>query len=436
MARQASLKDHPLFRGVESEEWLGATATVPLLDWKAVVQAPASEALGPLHRLQRQSILLLCLGLLVAVLLGFSSVRTVTAPVNKLREAALAVTGGALETQVDVGQHDELGELAEAFNTMTRGLREREGLKMTLALSETLALKEVLDKLLESLARAVQYDEASALIKTRDGMDVVVTRGARGRDEAKQIMPSADHVQRAAATQRPALNEGRQMLALPLVQRGLVIGVVCLESQKPYDEPTVRLAFSLAQPAALAVENARLFDEVQRLATLDGLTNVCNRRHFMDLAQLQFETARRFGQPLAAVMLDVDHFKSVNDSHGHHVGDQVLRVLADRCRAELRNIDVLARYGGEEFAILLPGTARHAAAMTIAERIRRNIAGTPVDTDAGPIFVTVSVGVAGMEGGVGGPNELLRRADSALYAAKQGGRNRVVEDGTPELRLA
>jgi len=91
------------------------------------------------------------------------------------------------------------------------------------------------------------------------------------------------------------------------------------------------------------VENARLFDEVQRLATLDGLTNTYNRRHFMELAHLAFETARRFGQPLTALMLDVDHFKAINDEYGHHVGDQVLRTLADRCRAALRTIDVLGR---------------------------------------------------------------------------------------------
>jgi diguanylate cyclase (GGDEF)-like protein len=182
------------------------------------------------------------------------------------------------------------------------------------------------------------------------------------------------------------------------------------------------------QPAAMAVENARLFDEVQRLATLDGLTGTYNRRHFMDVANLAFESARRFGQPLAAIMLDVDHFKSVNDRYGHAVGDQVLRALADRCRAALRSIDVLGRYGGEEFAIMLPGTQRHNGAMILAERIRQQVAQEPVQTDAGPVRVTVSVGVAGMEADTPDPGELFKRADSALYEAKQAGRNRVVED--------
>ena len=432
IAQQASLKEHPLVKGVQSEEWLGANAVVPLLGWKAVVQEPADEALRPLRHLQRESLNWFAVGVLAAVLLAFASVRTVTAPIRKLREAALAVTGGALETNVDVTSHDEMGELANAFNAMTRGLREREGLKLTLALSETLELPEVLERLLDSLGRAVRFHQAAVLIRTRDGMDVIVSRGPRGKDEARRIIPSATYVDRAIATLQPALNEGRQNLALPLIQRGLVIGVVCLESLKAYGEAEVRLAFSLAKPAAIAVENARLFDEVQRLATLDGLTGTYNRRYFMDLAQRAFDSARRFGQPLSAVMLDVDHFKSINDRHGHAVGDQVLRALADRCKSALRSIDVLGRYGGEEFAMILPGTRRRGGAVVLAERIRQLVADEPVATDAGPIRLTVSLGVAGMDDSTPAPGDLFKKADAALYEAKQAGRNRVVEDQTPE----
>jgi diguanylate cyclase (GGDEF)-like protein len=426
--KQANLREHPLVRGVQSKEWVGANATVPLLGWKVVVQEPADEALKPLRHLQRQSTLWLAVGLLVAVVLGVTSVRTVTRPIHKLREAALAVMGGALETAVDIKGKDELAQLGEAFNTMTRGLREREGLKLTLALSETLELEEVLERLLDSLGRAVRFDEAAVFIKTRDGMDVTVSRGPRHKEEARRIILSSAHVNRAIATMQPSLNEGRQMLALPLIQRGVVIGVVCLESHQPYDQAISRLAFSLTQPAAMAVENARLFDEVQRLATLDGLTGTYNRRHFMELAQMQFDSTRRFSQPLSALMLDVDHFKSVNDRYGHAVGDQVLRGLADRCHSALRSIDVLGRYGGEEFAIMLPNTERHSGAAVLAERIRQGVDEAPFNTDAGPIHVTVSVGVASADDSTEGLGALLKRADLALYEAKQAGRNRVVED--------
>jgi diguanylate cyclase (GGDEF)-like protein len=173
----------------------------------------------------------------------------------------------------------------------------------------------------------------------------------------------------------------------------------------------------------MAVENARLFDEVQRLATLDGLTGTYNRRHFMDVAKDKLESARRFSQPFATVMLDVDLFKSVNDRHGHAVGDQVLRAVAERCRSALRSIDALGRYGGEEFAIVLPGTA--AGAALVAERIRRAVADEPIQTDAGPVHVTISLGVAEMNAQTDDLAAVLKRADAALYEAKQAGRNRV-----------
>jgi len=256
----------------------------------------------------------------------------------------------------------------------------------------------------------------------------VVSRGARGKDESHRLVPNSVHVERAITTLQPAVNDGRQMMALPLIRRGVMIGVVCLESNRPYTEADVRLAQSLTQPAAMAVENARLFDEVQRLATLDGLTSTYNRRHFMDLAQLQYDNARRFGHPLTAMMLDVDHFKRINDRHGHHVGDQVLRALAERCRRALRSVDVLGRYGGEEFAIVLPGTTQHNAATVLAERIRKRVADEPIKTDDGAVKVTVSVGVAELDAEMRGPEDLLKRADAALYEAKQAGRNRVVED--------
>jgi diguanylate cyclase (GGDEF)-like protein len=429
MFKQASLRDHPLVKGAQSNEWLGASAPVPLLGWKAVVQESADEALRPLRHLSRDAFLWLALGLLAAVLLGFTSVRTVTAPVRKLREAALAVTGGALETNVNVKSRDELGELAEAFNTMTRGLREREGLKLTLALSESLKLEEVLEKLLDSLGRAVRYDDAAVLVETRDALNVVVSRGSRGKEAAQHLIPSAAHVEEAVFTHQPALNDGRQMVALPLLQRNLVIGVVCLESRRqPYSEAEVRLAQSLVQPAAMAVENARLFDEVQRYATLDGLTGTFNRRHFMERAQQAYDNSRRFGHALTAMMLDVDHFKRVNDRHGHHVGDQVLRALADRCRSALRSVDLLGRYGGEEFAILLPGASEQSAATVLAERIRRKVAEEPIETDDGPVRVTISIGVATIDPQMRSPEDLFKRADAALYEAKQAGRNRVVED--------
>lgn len=203
-------------------------------------------------------------------------------------------------------------------------------------------------------------------------------------------------------------------------------GVLVVESAQPnaFVQGDFEVLTAAANQAGLAIKQARLFAEVQRLAVTDGLTGLHNRRHFSELAEDEFDRARRYGRPLSAVMLDMDHFKQVNDTHGHAVGDQVLRTVAQRCRENLRDIDLLGRYGGEEFVVLLPesklGGARHAA-----ERLRRCVAGSPVETEHGPLAITISLGIALLTDDCPKLAALLDRADAAMYAAKQAGRNRV-----------
>lgn len=177
-----------------------------------------------------------------------------------------------------------------------------------------------------------------------------------------------------------------------------------------------------------ATAKRRYEQELLRLARMDPLTGVYNRRAFVEAAEL--ERARPDAE-LSVVILDVDHFKSVNDHHGHGAGDDVLRALAAAATGALRAGDVLARLGGEEFAVLVPGASRQDAA-ALAERIREAVAGVEISTPAGPLRVTVSAGVASSPPGACEPFEqLLHRADEALYAAKRGGRDRVEVAGPP-----
>ena len=164
-------------------------------------------------------------------------------------------------------------------------------------------------------------------------------------------------------------------------------------------------------------------DRLRELATHDALTGAFNRRHIEEVVKREFERADRYGRPLTVAMLDADHFKRVNDSYGHQVGDDVLRELADRCRRTLRSNDVLGRYGGEEFVIVFPETGLDEARV-VAERLRGAIAERPVSTGDLSLPVTVSIGLATSSRGQT-PDSLLARADAALYAAKRGGRNLV-----------
>ncbi|MET0705353.1 MAG: PleD family two-component system response regulator [Tardiphaga sp.] len=173
-----------------------------------------------------------------------------------------------------------------------------------------------------------------------------------------------------------------------------------------------------------------LRDNVQNsieMAITDGLTGLHNRRYMENHLETLAEQAAHRSKPLALMMLDIDFFKSINDSHGHDAGDDVLREFAVRIRKSIRGIDLACRYGGEEFVIVMPETDQHVASM-VAERLRRSIAGEPFSIDKGNrrIDVTISIGLSTLEKKGERIADVLKRADVALYRAKHDGRNRVV----------
>jgi diguanylate cyclase (GGDEF)-like protein len=165
--------------------------------------------------------------------------------------------------------------------------------------------------------------------------------------------------------------------------------------------------------------------DLTALASVDGLTSLFNRRHFDTLAQTEWARFQRYGRPLSLLILDVDHFKSINDRFGHDAGDQVLKNIAAVCQAMKRQTDVAARIGGEEFLLLLPETDE-AAAVIAAERLRKQIESFPHKLGGGTVRVTVSIGAAGATLSMSSFEALLKKADEALYQAKASGRNRVV----------
>jgi diguanylate cyclase (GGDEF)-like protein len=163
--------------------------------------------------------------------------------------------------------------------------------------------------------------------------------------------------------------------------------------------------------------------EIQKLATVDPLTGLYNRRAFEELGEREVDRYNRQGRPLSVVMFDLDHFKPVNDTYGHLVGDQVLHALTARFRNNTRATDIMARFGGDEFALLLPETDL-VTALEVADRICKAIQEAPFQTDAGDIYLSASIGITTATYEVGNLETLLARADAALYRAKQNGRGR------------
>lgn len=237
------------------------------------------------------------------------------------------------------------------------------------------------------------------------------------------------------------------------IVRALNEGQIFAYLQKPFDASTLRATVARAiQFQQVRLENRALLDEVRRMRTLmdqlvrerterleqenqalkdlaliDDLTQLHNTRALRTGMKDDYERSVRLGRPVSILMVDVDHFKRVNDRHGHAAGDAVLRKVAEVLRGTVRGADVCARYGGEEFVVLGPGTTEQGA-MVLAERLRAAVQNAAAELPGGgPLSVTISIGVAAAEGDEAPSlDEVLRRADAAMYQAKKSGRNRVV----------
>ena len=221
----------------------------------------------------------------------------------------------------------------------------------------------------------------------------------------------------------------RSILAVPMRLGGEITGMLSAQSYDPhaYTPDDQRLLEMLASYAAIALDNSRLLKEVQRLAITDPLTEIYNRRHLFELGQREFSRARRFERTLAVMMLDIDHFKRVNDTFGHAMGDQILFELCQRLQEGIRDVDILGRYGGEEFTIILPET-EIPAARKIAERLRRRVRTLKAKDDRQEIPITVSIGIACIKADTADIHALIADADAALLKAKQSGRNRIATE--------
>jgi diguanylate cyclase (GGDEF)-like protein len=202
-----------------------------------------------------------------------------------------------------------------------------------------------------------------------------------------------------------------------------VQGLVAAGRDEPFSPEEAELFRIFALQGEASLRNVLLFEEVKSLAIRDGLTGLYNNRHFQEVLAHQVEVCRRYGWPLSLLFLDIDNFKSINDTFGHPDGDLVLKTLARFLQSHVRLADVICRYGGEEFVVLLPQTSGDHA-HRLAERLREGIAANPVPLSHGEIHITVSIGMSCLTPAMSG-EDLVKTADAFLYKAKQSGKNRV-----------
>jgi len=300
-----------------------------------------------------------------------------------------------------------------------------------------IALKELLDRLCTQLPQSFPVESVSIFLCDEDGE--LVLRAQQGTLPARlkigEVLPHGNSCTLHDEGHSPYCGDpsqcpaacfasSRAEVCLPLVSFGEKIGLlICATSRDNAFHPNdIQALESVADILATATQNARYVDRVRQLAYRDGLTGVFNRRYFESRLVDEVTRAARYGGGVSVLMIDLDHFKKINDDFGHMLGDDVLRAVSSVFVRHLRKVDVVCRYGGEEFAVVLPAT-QGASAAAVANKLRRAVANAHFP--GVPYPVTVSVGVSEFPANGITRDDIVRAADSALYEAKEGGRNRV-----------
>lgn len=412
---------------------------------------------------QVQQLMLLLIGSAVVIFAsalgagGWWMFRRIAAPLDRLVGTAEALEGGA-EVQFVAARDDELGTLAETLERLQQTIKQRYETAAELADRST-----VFNRLSELISYAA--DEAAIiragsaaferLVPNRGGEVLLVNPSfdqlhvnsvwgdakapAGGRlvvdrpTACPGIRRNTVHLTRSAldafslTCQVHPLRSG-SLICVPMVSLNEIMGVIHIErdEEDAFDDEDLRSASRVAEHIALAMANLRLVRRMEAQAMTDPLTGLANARFFDPLVERELASTIREGRPVGLIMLDIDHFKQFNDSHGHPAGDEALRAFARAVRGSLRESDTAARYGGEEFAILLRNTDLEGA-QAVAEKLRSAIELTPIEIGPNRFArISASLGVAASDIHGTDRMQLMRLADGALYDAKGGGRNRVV----------
>jgi diguanylate cyclase (GGDEF)-like protein len=321
---------------------------------------------------------------------------------------------------------------------------------LTRSINSTLELGELIKLITEMVGITLGFQEFAVLLLDEARNDLVVAASYGFPDDAEvegmRFQIGEGVTGKAAATgelilvpdvaREPSYLHYRgnhhstgSFLAVPLKYKDRVLGVLNFNMPKPdaFRHDEVRLLTSVANQAAMAIMNARLYQQTVELSLTDPLTGTSNRRHLFSRLEMEVTRAQRFGTDLSLVMIDIDHFKLYNDRNGHPAGDEVLKGVAAALRSNVRKIDTVARYGGEEFAVILP-QIRGDEALKVGDKLRRAVRSIDFPRADGQPGgrITVSVGIARYPGDAQDLGQLVGRADDALYAAKNDGRDRLV----------
>ncbi len=414
-------------------------------NWGVIVQQTASEAFKPVRVMMWRVVTTTGLAAMLAIGVGVLLALSITGPLAKLVKAAQTVSAGDLNQEINIQTRDELAELADNFNLMRENLRDRmEELNILYRVGQTMSSELDYEKLLylilEEVIQVMGAEKGSLMLLDEDtgklgirvakGLKEDIVKGTRvapGEGIVGQVVQARKAILVENTLEEPGFRalKGRDiepgtLLSVPLMVRGSTIGVVNVSKSIPgsFGKKDLKLFAGLANQAAIALENAILYKE----AITDGLTQLFIHRYFQRRLDQELKRARRYGSSLTLTMLDIDHFKNFNDTYGHQVGDQVLKVVAELLSKNVRDVDIVSRYGGEEFTVISPEKTSDDFCVA-AERLRKSIEDFPFEVDGKPVRITISLGIAAFPGDAEEKHELIEKADMALYQAKESGRN-------------
>jgi len=313
------------------------------------------------------------------------------------------------------------------------------------AVTSSIELNEVLQKITDTVPVRLNVPKFSIMLRQdaelevrksyppgSEGLKFAVGEGICGHAAATRksvYVGDLDDDRHLFKVRGGAGAKGRgSLLALPMLHGEELLGVLNFERPEKagFSADDISFFTAVADHAAMAVKNARLHEQTVELSITDPLTGVSNRRHLFAQLELEIARANRFGTQLSFLMIDIDHFKKLNDAAGHSAGDNVLQHVCELMQGSVRRVDTLARYGGEEFVVLLPQVTR-AEALEVADKLRHLVETAPIEhREVQPGGkVTISVGVANLPIDAVEQGQLVDCADAALYASKRSGRNKV-----------
>jgi diguanylate cyclase (GGDEF)-like protein len=405
---------------------------------------PQAETTGEIGRSRIIAAGILAGFFVLAMTFAFAVSRSLRGQVQELLQAARRLGAGDFTTRVPETGGDEFAALGEEFNKMARQLeerlhdlrQERERVQSSMrrlgqAVGSNLDRDALLQLVVQTAVEGVGGEAGRATVRPRRDAPLeerVRVGGINGLTDA--LREAEARALRSGTAEEAAVGEG-WALAHPLNgsdSREGVVGLVSVgRSGRAFTAGERDLFHYLATQAGVSMENVGLHETVARESVTDELTGLFNRRRFDEVLDTEVERAKRFGQSMALVLLDIDDFKQVNDTYGHQQGDVVLREVARVLRESCREIDEPARYGGEELAVVLPGTDLHGAYL-LAERVRQGVEALelPLMVAEGEIRVTASLGVAALPESADDQDGLVAAADAAMYDAKRAGKNRAM----------